>query len=113
MRRVVAVGLAADRTTGGRRRRRHRRSPHRDRGSGHWEGAITVQGKDLRLAIDLVARTADKWEGAAAFPDMNAKGLVLTAIAVQGEAVTFGVKGVPGDPTFKGTLSKDSKTLVW
>jgi hypothetical protein len=81
-------------------------------GSGHWEGAITVQGKDLRLAIDLVARTADKWEGAAAFPDMNATGLPLTAIAVKGEAVTFVVKGVPGDPTFKGTLSKDSKTLA-
>ena len=43
---------------------------------------------------------------------MNAKGLVLAPIAVQGEAVTFSVKGAPGDPTFKGTLSKDSKTLA-
>ena len=74
-------------------------------------GRDCVQGKDLRLHIDLVARSADKWEGAAAFPEMNAKGLVLSAIAVQGQAVTFGIKGVPGDPTFKGTLSKDSKTL--
>jgi hypothetical protein len=80
-------------------------------GSGHWEGAISVQGKELRVDVDLVARAADKWEGAAAFPEMNAKGLVLSAIAVQGQAVSFGIKGVPGDPTFKGTLSKDSKTL--
>ena len=80
-------------------------------GSGHWEGAITVQGKELRLEVDLVARSADKWEGSAGFPDMNAKGLMLSAIAVQGQAVTFAIKGVPGDPTFKGTLSKDSKTL--
>jgi len=80
-------------------------------GSGHWEGAISVQGKDLQVHIDLVARSADKWEGSAAFPDMNAKGLVLTGIAVQGQAVTFAIKGTPGDPTFKGTLSKDSKTL--
>jgi hypothetical protein len=80
-------------------------------GSGHWEGAITVQGKELQLEVDLVARAADKWEGSAGFPLMNAKGLVLTGIVVQGQAVTFGIKGAPGDPTFKGTLSKDSKTL--
>ena len=80
-------------------------------GSGHWEGAITVQGKDLEVQIELVARAVDKWEGSAAFPQMNAKGLVLSAITVQGQAVTFGIKGVPGDPTFKGTLSKDFKTL--
>ncbi len=80
-------------------------------GTGHWEGAISVQGKELRLEVELVARSADKWEGSAAFPDMNAKGLMLSAIAVQGQAVTFAIKGVPGDPTFKGTLSKDSKTL--
>ena len=80
-------------------------------GSGHWEGALTVQGKEVRLEVELVARSADKWEGSAGFPDMNAKGLMLSAIAVQGQAVTFAIKGVPGDPTFKGTLSKDSKTL--
>ena len=80
-------------------------------GSGHWEGSMSVQGKELRLDVDLVARAADKWEGAAAFPEMNARGLVLTAIAVQGQSVTFAIKGAPGDPTFKGTLSKDAKTL--
>ncbi len=80
-------------------------------GSGHWEGAISVQGKDVELQVELVPRAGDKWEGSAAFPQMNAKGLVLSAITVQGQAVTFGIKGVPGDPTFKGTLSKDSKTM--
>ena len=80
-------------------------------GSGHWEGSITVQGKDLRLEVDLVQRAGDTWEGAAGFPDMNAKEIPLSGIAVQGSAVTFGVKGVPGDPLFKGTLSKDSRTL--
>ena len=91
------------------------RCPHRPTagpaGSGHWEGSISVQGKELRLEVDLAAK-GDKWEGAAGFPDMNAKGLPLAPITVQGEAVTFGVKGAPGDPTFKGTLSKDAKTLA-
>jgi hypothetical protein len=80
-------------------------------GTGHWEGALSVQGKELRLEVELIARSADKWEGSAAFPDMNAKGMELSAIVVQGQAVTFVMKGIPGDPTFKGTLSKDSKTL--
>ena len=110
MRRVITVGLAAIALLVGSGQVASAQST--PAGSGHWEGAISVQGKDLRLEIDLVARTADKWEGAAAFPDMNAKGLPLSAITVQGEAVTFIVKGVPGDPTFKGTLSKDAKTLA-
>ena len=76
-----------------------------------WEGAVTVQGKELRIEVDLLNK-ASNWVGTAAFPDMNAKGLVLSPITVQGEAVTFSVKGAPGDPTFKGTLSKDSKTLA-
>ncbi len=80
-------------------------------GSGHWEGTMNVQGKDLRLEVDLVARTADQWEGAAAFPDMNAREIGLTGITVKDSAVTFGVKGAPGDPMFKGTLSKDARTL--
>ncbi len=40
------------------------------------------------------------------------RGLPLSPITVQGETVTFTVKGAPGDPTFKGTLSKDAKTLA-
>jgi hypothetical protein len=79
-------------------------------GSGHWEGMVSVQGKDLKLEVDLVAK-GDKWEGAAGFPDMNAKGLPLAPITVKGEAVTFTVKGAPGDPTFKGTISKDAKAM--
>ncbi len=110
MTRVAAVGLAVITLLAGSGRVASAQST--PAGSGHWEGAVSVQGKDLRLEIDLVARTAEKWEGALAFPDLNARGLVLTAITVQGVAVAFGVKGAPGDPTFKGTLSKDGKTLA-
>jgi hypothetical protein len=110
MRRVVAVGLVAIALLAvGAQVASAQSTPA---GSGHWEGAVSIQGKDLRLAIDLVAKTAEKWEGAAAFPDMNAKGLPLVPITVQGDVVTFSVKGAPGDPTFKGTLSKDGKTLT-
>lgn len=112
MTKVVAVGLAVVALLASHGREASAQSTPGPAGSGHWEGALSVQGKDLRVEIDLVARTPDKWEGAAGFPDMNAKGLPLASITVQGEAVSFSVKGAPGDPTFKGTLSKDGKTLA-
>jgi hypothetical protein len=111
MTKLVAVGLTLAALLLSNGRSASAQSTPGPAGTGHWEGALSVQGKELRIEIELVARSADKWEGSAAFPDMNAKGLMLSAVAVQGQAVTFAIKGVPGDPTFKGTLSKDSKTL--
>jgi hypothetical protein len=107
----VAVGLALIALLGVSGRAVSAQATTGPAGSGHWEGSVNVQGKDLRLEVDLVSK-AGKWEGAAGFPDMNAKGLVLSPISVVGEAMTFSVKGAPGDPTFKGTLSKDAKTLA-
>jgi hypothetical protein len=107
----IATGLALIAMLGVSGRAGSAQAPAGPAGSGHWEGSISVQGKDLKLEVDLVAK-GDKWEGAAGFPDMNAKGLPLAPITVQGQAVTFVVKGAPGDPTFKGTLSKDAKTLA-
>ena len=80
-------------------------------GSGHWEGSISVQGKELAVVIDLASKDG-KWEGTSALPDMNAKGLVLSPITIEGQAVTLVIKGGPGNPTFKGTLSKDAKTMT-
>ena len=88
-----------------------RQAPAGPAGSGHWIGSMNVQGKDLQLEVDIVARDGGKWEGTASFPEMNAREIPLGGISVQGSAMTFLISGVPGDPTFKGTLSKDAKTL--
>jgi hypothetical protein len=40
------------------------------------------------------------------------KGFPLSAITVQGETVSFGLSGIPGNPTFKGSMSKDAKSLA-
>ena len=74
--------------------------------SGHWEGAIKVPAQDLQIELDL-AKTGDKWEGTISIPAQGVKSLPLAGVAVTGEAVTFAIGGVPGEPTFKGTLSKD------
>ena len=52
MKRLAAVGLAVIALLSGSGRAAAQSTPA---GSGHWEGAITVQGKELKLAIDLVA----------------------------------------------------------
>jgi uncharacterized protein len=44
-------------------------------------------------------------------PVQGLKGFPLSAISVQNDAVTFAMKGVPGDPLFTGTVSTDAKTL--
>jgi hypothetical protein len=77
--------------------------------AGHWEGAIQAPGQDLKIEIDLAA-AGDKWDGTISIPGQGLKGFPLSAIIVQGDAVSFAIQGVPGDPRFKG-LVKDAKTL--
>lgn len=78
--------------------------------SGHWEGAIEIPGQALKIEIDLAGKN-DKWEGTISVPAQSLKAFPLAAIAIKGESVNFAMKGVPGDPAFAGTLSKDGKTL--
>jgi hypothetical protein len=79
--------------------------------SGHWEGAIQVPGKDIAIQVDLAKSDKGEWMGAIDIPAQNAKGFPLSSIAVKGNAVTFVMKGVPGNPAFDGTLSADGKSL--
>ena len=78
--------------------------------SGHWEGSLQVPGQELKIEIDL-ANKDDKWEGTIAIPAQSLKGFPLSAISVKAEAVSFALNGVPGEPRFNGTLSKDGKSL--
>jgi hypothetical protein len=77
--------------------------------AGHWEGAIQIPGQELKIEVDL-AKAGDKWEGTISIPAQGLKGFSLSSLTVQGDSVSFTMKG-PGDPTFTGTLSKDAKTL--
>lgn len=79
---------------------------------GHWEGTIQVPGQELAIAVDLALNADAKWEGAIAIPAQNVVGLPLSDITVKGSAVGFAMKGVPGDPQFAGTVSKDGKSIA-
>jgi hypothetical protein len=78
--------------------------------SGHWEGTLQVPGQELKVEIDLAAR-GEKWEGTIGIPAQSMKGFPLSAITVEGDRVSFALSGVPGNPQFKATLSKDAQSL--
>jgi pimeloyl-ACP methyl ester carboxylesterase len=81
-------------------------APDPIRAAGHWEGEINLPqdaGK-LQVMIDLV-REGGAWTGTIDIPMQGAKGLPLEEIAVQDGKVHFKIKGVPGAPTFDGTLA--------
>ncbi len=80
--------------------------------AGHWEGSIEVPGQALAIVVDLAPREGQAWVGTISIPAQNLKGFPLADITVKEGAVGFGMKGVPGDPRFTGTLSPDGKSIA-
>lgn len=80
--------------------------------AGHWEGTIGVPGQALAIQVDLVSRTAGTWEGAITIPAQGVKSFPLAQVTAKDGVVGFVMKGVPGDPTFRGTLSKDGRSIA-
>jgi hypothetical protein len=77
--------------------------------AGRWEGAISAPGREISVIVDLKG-DGGKWQGTVALPGEKLKGLPLANIAVAGAGVTFSMPG-PGEPTFKGTVAQDGKTM--
>ena len=71
--------------------------------AGHWEGAIELPGQKLGINLDFI-REGDAWKGDISIPLQNAKDLPLINLSLEGTSATFEIQGVPGNPTFKGTL---------
>lgn len=72
--------------------------------AGHWEGSIETPGQALVVLVDL-AETDGAWSGTIDIPAQGADGLPLSGVSVDGETVKFTIQGVPGEPTFEGTLA--------
>ena len=79
--------------------------------TGHWEGPIQLPGMELKVLVDLKAGAAGVLEGTIDIPAQNAKGLSLESIEAKDAAVSFAIRGVPGQPTFKGTFSAEAQTI--
>lgn len=72
--------------------------------AGHWEGAIEIPGQKLGINLDF-RQEGDAWTGDISIPLQNAKDLPLINVKLEGSSATFEIQGVPGTPTFKGTLN--------
>jgi CubicO group peptidase (beta-lactamase class C family) len=80
--------------------------------AGHWDGEIQIPGTKLGVDLDFKQGEGGAWTGDISIPLQNAKDLPLINIKADGTAVSFEIQGVPGTPTFNGTLSADGAKVA-
>lgn len=80
--------------------------------AGHWQGTIEIPGMKLDVDIDFSQKADGSWKGDISIPMQKAKNLPLSNILLEGHQATFSISGVPGNPTFKGTLSEDGSKIT-
>ena len=78
---------------------------------GDWKGTLSVAGMDLEIALHFKLDEAKKITGTFDSISQGGFGIALDAIEIKDKAITFLLSGVPGDPTFKGTLDETGKKL--
>jgi hypothetical protein len=78
--------------------------------TGHWTGTLAA-GPGIDVEIDLAAKSPGVWHGTISIPTQGTKGVPLSELTVKENAISFAIKGGPGDPRFSGTLSADGKTI--
>ena len=64
-----------------------------------------------RSKFPSVVRLTTSSQGTITVPAQNVKSLPLSAIVVRDDTVSFVMKGIPGDPTFKGRVTNAPRTL--
>jgi len=72
-----------------------------------WDGSVQIPGHELHVVIDL-AKQGELWTGSAIVPGYAVKGAPLSGISVQGNEISFTLKGALGEPKFTGRLSDDN-----
>ena len=80
--------------------------------AGAWTGGISTPGVELSVIVNLQQKEDHSWTGTIDIPMQGAKGLALTDITVEGPSISFSINGVPGNPTVKGTLADDGRTIA-
>jgi hypothetical protein len=80
--------------------------------SGHWEGALVIEGKDVSLDFDLAANEKGVYAGVVNIPAHNVKSVPLSNFAIAAPAVAFQItQSTPGDNAFKATMSADGNAM--
>src|SRR5256885_1083603 len=79
--------------------------------AGHWEGAIAIPGAAMSILVDIAKGADGAFIGTIDIPAQQAKGLKLTGVKA-GDPASFAIDGVPGTPTFSGSISSDGIHLA-
>ncbi|HVS63779.1 MAG TPA: serine hydrolase [Thermoanaerobaculia bacterium] len=74
--------------------------------AGHWNGTVELPGQELEFDVDLRSGS-DGWSGDISIPAQGLRDVPLAGIEVEGDSVRFAIPGIPGEPTFEGTLAGD------
>jgi len=74
--------------------------------AGDWIGTLDLPGGVLEIAVTLVEEE-QTWSGTIDIPAQGLLGHPLESIKIVGNEATFKMKGIPGDPTFKGRVEGD------
>jgi uncharacterized protein len=72
---------------------------------GSWSGSIATPGTPLEVVVHLTSEEPPS--GTIDIPAQGARGLPLDAVTIDGRDVTFRIAGVPGEPTFRGSVTND------
>jgi len=81
---------------------------------GHWEGAFTVNTRDIGLSLDLAKNEKSEWIASMGLSSQSVTGLLLRDVAVSGPTVSFVAVelrmarfelALGPDGTLKGTMS--------
>jgi hypothetical protein len=80
--------------------------------AGHWEGTINTPAQALVVVVDIARQENGTWIGTISVPSQGLKGFALSPMNVDGNTAAFGMKGIPGDPMFKGTITAEPRTIA-
>jgi len=78
--------------------------------NGYWRGAIKLPGSILEVSLTITSGD-DGWSALLDIPAQGVRRMELDKVAVVGNSVTCHMPGVPGDPTFNGTLADDGSSF--
>lgn len=77
--------------------------------AGVWQGIIEIPGAPLEVTAEL-RQEGQEWQGTIDIPAQGAEDLPLEEISVEDDVVSFAIAGIPGAPSFQGTVTEGEIT---
>ena len=80
---------------------------------GNWNGTLSVAGMELSITLKFTLNEEKNITGTIDVPDQGAMDIPLASFEIDGKKITFMIDhpGVPGEPTFVGTLDDTGKKI--